>query len=154
MVVMPGSWVHRIVIVCRMAESGSQDCCLPIQPRSVLLPGLVGNENFLSQQERRFARLFNTMSASNNPAICFLATRAALSVVGVLGRNRAYLASKYQCRKLSKGLLVPPWCGAISDEAPRVEPIRELVRARDGLVPIGIIEPEDISLVLEFITTY
>ena len=62
--------------------------------------------------------------------------------------------NKYQCGKLSKGLLVPPWCGAVSDEAPRVEQIRELVRARDGLVPIDILEPEDIALVLEFITTY
>ena len=57
---------------------------LPRQTRSVMLPGLAGNENFLSQQERRFARLINTMSASNNPAICFLAIRAALSAVGVL----------------------------------------------------------------------
>ena len=127
---------------------------LPRQTRSVLLPGLAGNENFLSQQERRFARLFNSMSASNNPAICFLALRAALSAVGVLGRNRVYLANKYQCSRLSKGLLVPPWHGAISDEAPRVEQIRDLVRARDGLVPIDILEPEDIALVLEFITTY
>ena len=127
---------------------------LPRQTRSVLLPGLAGNENFLSQQERRFARLFNTMSASNNPAICFLATRAALSAVGVLGRNGVYLANKYQCDRLSKGLLVPPWCGAVSDEAPRVEHIRELVRARDGLAPIDILEPENIALVLEFITTY
>ena len=120
---------------------------LPRQTRSVLLPGL-------SQQERRFARLSNTMSASNNPAICFLATRAALSAIGVLGRNRVYLAYKYQCGRLSKGLLVPPWCGVISDEAPRVEQIRELVRARDELAPIDILEPEDIALVLEFITTY
>ena len=78
------------------------------QTRSVLLPGLAGNDNFLLQQERRFARLFNTMSASNDPGICFLATRAALSAVGVPGRNRLYLASKYQCGRLSKGLLVPP----------------------------------------------
>ena len=124
------------------------------QTRSVLFPGLSGNENFLSQQERRFARLFNTMSASNNPAICFLATRATLSAVGVLGRNRVYLANKYQCGRLSKRLLVPPWCGAVSDEAPRVEQIRELVRAIDGLAPIDILEPEDIALVLQFITTY
>ena len=127
---------------------------LPRQTRSVLLLGLAGNENFLSQQERRFARLCNTMSASNNPAIRFLATRAALAAVGVLGRNRVYLANKYQCGRLSKGLLVPPWYGAVSDEAPRVEQIRELVRARDGLAPIDILEPEDIALVLEFITTY
>ena len=92
------------------------------------------------------------MSASNNPAICFLATRAALSAVGVLGHNRVYLANKYQCGRLSKGLMVPPWCRASSDEAPRVEQIRELVRARDGLAPIDIFEPEDITLVLEFIT--
>ena len=127
---------------------------LPRQTRSVLLPGLAGNENFLSQQECQFARLFYTMSACNNPAICFLATRAALSAIGVLGHNRIYLANKYQCSRLRKGLLVPPWCGAVSDEAPRVEQIRELVRARDGLAPIDILEPEDIALVLEFITTY
>ena len=127
---------------------------MPRQTRSVLLPGLAGNENFISQQERRFARLFNTMSASNNPGICFLATRVTLSVVGVLGRNRVYLANKYQCGRISKGLLVPPWRGAISDEAPRVEKIRELVRARDGLAPVDILEPEGIALVLGFITTY
>ena len=81
---------------------------LPRQTRSVLLPGLAGIENFLSQQERRFARLFNTMSASNNPAICFLAPRVALSAVEVLGRNRV-------------------WRGAISDEAPMVEQIHKIV---------------------------
>ena len=133
--------------VCRTAG-------LPRQTRSVLLPGLAGNENFLSQQETWFAIFFNTMSASNNPAICFLATRAALSAVGVLGRNQVYLANKYQCGRLSKGLLVPPWSGAVSDEAPRVEQICELVHASHGLEPIDILEPEDIALVLEFITTY
>ena len=97
---------------------------LPRQTRSVLFPGLAGNDNFLSQQERRFARLFNTMSTSSSPAICFVATRASLSAVGVLCRNRVYLATKYQCGRLIKGLLVPPWRGAVSEEAPRVEHIR------------------------------
>ena len=127
---------------------------LPRQTRGVLLPCLAGNDNFLSQQERRFAGLFDIMSASSNPAICFLATRAALSAVGVLGRNRVYLANKYQCGRLSKGLLILPWRGAISDDTPRVEQTRKLVRARDGLATIDILEPEDITLVLEFITTY
>ena len=53
---------------------------LPRQTRSVLLPGLAGNENFLSQR------------------------------------------------------------GAISDEAPRVEQIRDSMRARGGLAPIDILE--------------
>ena len=127
---------------------------LPKQTRGVLLPRVADNENFLSQQERRFARLFNTMSASSNPAICFLVTRTSLSAVGVLGRNRVFLADKYQCGRLSKDFLVPPWRGAVYDEAPRVEQFRELMRARDGLAPIDILEPEDIALVLKFITTY
>ena len=122
-------------------------------PRSILLPGLTGNKEFRSQHERRFDWLFNNMSASK-PAICFLVTRALLSAVGFIGRNRVYHADKYQCGRLSQGMLVPFRYGAISDEAPRVQPIRELVRTRDGLVPIDTIETGDIALVLEFVTKY
>ena len=96
--------------------------------------GLVGNDNFYSQDERRFHRLFYTMPASNNHANCFLATKTPPSVVGVLGWHRVYLANKYQCSRLSKHLLVPPWCRTMSDELrSRVKQIRELVRARDVL---------------------
>ena len=153
MAVKPGSWVHHIVILWMSngEKAVRRTAGLPTQTRSVLLPCLAGNENFLSPQKRRYARLFNTMSASNNSAICFLVTRAALSAVEVRGLNRVYPANKYQC---CKGLLVPPWCRAISDEAPRVEKICELMRARYGLAPIDILEPEDIALVLQVITTY
>ena len=106
---------------CRVAETVCRTAGLPRQTRGVLLPGLVGYENFLSQQERRFAILFNTVSAGRYRAIFFLATRASYSVVGVLGRNRVYLGKKYQCGRLSKDLLVPPWRGAISVESPRME---------------------------------
>ena len=113
-------------------------------------------EKFLSQQEGRFARLFNTVSAGRNPVSCFLATRASLSSIGALCRNGVYLAKKYQCGRLSKDLLVPPWRGAISVESPSKSGATDswVVRARDGLVPIDILEPEDMALVLEFITTY
>ena len=136
-------WCHE----CLMAESSSQD-----EERLASWSG--GTWELFSQQERRFATLFSNISASNNPAIWFFATRTALSAVGVLGRKWVYLANNYRYGRLSKGLLVPPWLGTVSDEAPTVQYIRELVRARDRLAPIDIFEPEDIALVLEFITTY
>ena len=97
------------------------------------------------------------MPANSKPVVCFLAIRASLSSTGVLGPTRIYVANKYQCCILSRGLLVRPCCGTISDEAPRMEQIRELVRTRDKLVPINNHEPENIALlplVHKFITTY
>ena len=108
------------------------------QTEDVLLPGLVGYVNYLSQNERRFSKWFDTMSASRNPAILFVATTSSLSIVEVIGHNRVNPVNEYQCRRLSKVLLVLPWCGAISDVAPRVQQIHELVHARDGLAPSTI----------------
>ena len=49
---------------------------LPRQPGNVLLPGLVGNDNFISQHKCWFHRLFNTLLGSSNHAVCFLVPRA------------------------------------------------------------------------------
>ena len=154
MAVKPGSWVHHIVILW-MSNGGKQFAGL------LVCPDRRGASCFLVW---RVMRIFFRKKNVGLPdylilwlqatTLRFAVSRAALSAVGVLGRNRVYLANKYQYGRLNKGLLVPPWCGAVSDEAPRVEQIRELVRARDGLAPIDILEHENIPLVLEFITTY
>ena len=156
MSVKPGIWVHHIVI--SWMSNGRKRfagllVCPDIQGASCFLVWRA-MRNFLSQQDHRFAKLFHAMSASSNPTNCFLATSASFFAVEILGRNGVYLANKDQCGRLSKGLIVPPWRGAISDEAPSVGQIRELVRAREGMAPIEILEPADIALVLEFITTY
>ena len=125
---------------------------LPRQTRSVLLPGLSGNANFHVQHERRFARLYSTMLTSSNPSISFLATRASTNSVGVIGRNRVFLALKYGT--VNGRFLVTPRSDSSPDVAPRVEQLRELLRARDGLVTIGNLEPDDISIAIEFLATY
>ena len=126
---------------------------LPRQTRSVLLPGLAGNENFHIQHERRFDNLFHTMLSSRNPAVSFIATKALHNTVGILGRNRAFLTVKYQNGRLIRDFLVPQRTLG-SGDAPRVEQIRELIRARDGSGVIENYQLEEIILVLDYVSTY
>ena len=78
------------------------------------------------------------MSASSNSEICFLATRASLSAVGVLGRNQVYVAKKGPVLGAGPSPMKPPeWS----------RQIRELVRAKNGRAPIDTLEPGDIALV-------
>ena len=127
---------------------------LPRQTRSVLLPGLAGNENFHIQHERRFDNLFHTMLSSHNPAVSFIATKALHNTVGILGRNRAFLTVKYQDGRLIRDFLVPLQRTLGSGDAPRVEQIRELIRAKDGSGVIENFQLEEIILVLDYVSTY
>ena len=126
---------------------------LPRQTRSVLLPGLAGNENFHIQHERRFDSLFHTMLSSHNPAISFIATKALHNTVGILGQNHAFLTIKYQDDGLIRDFLVPQRTLG-SGDAPRVEQICELIRARDGSGVIENFQLEEIILVLDYVSTY
>ena len=127
---------------------------LPRQTRSVLLPGLAGNENFHIQHERRFDNLFHTMLSSRNPAVSFIATKALHNTGGILGQNRAFLTVKYQDGRLIRDFLVPLQRTLGSGDAPRVEQIRELIRARDGSGVIENYQLEEIILVLDYVSTY
>ena len=127
---------------------------LPRQTRSVLLPGLAGNENFHIQHERCFDNLFHTTLSSRNPAVSFIATKALHNTVCILGRNRAFLTVKYQDGRLIRDFLVPLQRTLGSGDAPRVEQIRELIRARDGSGVIENYQLEEIILVLDYVSTY
>ena len=158
MAVKHGSWV-RHTVTSWMSSGRKQfiGLLVSLHKQTWFQVGLAGDETFLQQYEHMFDTLFNTMPANSKPVVCFLAIRASLSSTGVLGPTRIYVANKYQCCILSRGLLVRPCCGTISDEAPRMEQIRELVRTRDKLVSINNHEPENIALlplVHQFITTY
>ena len=127
---------------------------LPRQTRSALLPGLAGNENFHIQQERRFDNLFHTLLSSRNPVVSFIATKALHNTVGILGRNRAFLAVKYLNGRLTRDFLVPLQRTLGSGDAPRVEQIRDLIRARDGSGVVDNFQLEEIILVLDYVSTY
>ena len=125
----------------------------PRQFRNVLLPGLAGNENFHIQHERRFDNLFHTMLSSRNPVVSFIASKALHNTVGILGRNRAFLSVKYQDGRLIRDFLVPQRTLG-SGDAPRVEQIRKLIRARDGSGVVDNFQLEEIILVLDYVSTY
>ena len=127
---------------------------LPRQTRNVLLPDLAGNENFHIQHERRFDNFFHTMLSSRNPAVSFIATKALHNTIGILGRNRAFLTVKYQDGRLIRDFLVPLQRTLGSEDAPRVEQIHELIRARDGSGVVDNFQFEEIILVLDYMSTY
>ena len=112
---------------------------LPRQTRSVLLPGLTGNENFHTQYERRVDNRFHTILSSCNPAVSFIATKALHHTVGTLGRNRTFLSVKNQDEsgRLILHFLSPLQHALGSGDEPRVEQICELIRTRGGS---GVIE--------------
>ena len=126
----------------------------PRQTRNVLLPGLAGNEIFHIQHERRFDNLFHTMLSSRNPVVSFIASKALHNTVGILGRNRAFLSVKYQDGRLIRDFLVPLQRTLGSGDAPRVEQIRKLIRARDGSGVVDNFQLEEIILVLDYVSTY
>ena len=127
---------------------------LPRQTRSVLLPCLTGNENFHIQHERCVDNLFHTMLSSHNPAVSFIATKAVYNTIGILGRNRAFLSVKYQDGRLIRDFVVPLQRTRGSEDAPRVEQIRELIRARDRSGVIENFQVEEIILVLDYVSVF
>ena len=122
------TFTDEMNVECR--EAVRRIAGLPRQTRSVLCPGLAWNENFHTQHERRVWNIFNTMLSSCNPAVSFIATKALHNTVGILARNRAFLSVKYQGGRLIRDLLVPLRYALGSGNDPRVEQIRELIRAR------------------------
>ena len=93
------------------------------------------------------------MLSSRNPGISLIATKALYNTVGILGRNHAFLSVKYQDGRLIRDFLVPFQRTLGSGDAPRVEEIRELVRARDGSGVIENFQVEKIILVLDYVST-
>ena len=94
------------------------------------------------------------MLSSRNPVISFIATKAPYNTVGILGRNCAFLTVKYQDGRLIWDFLVPLQRTLGSRDAPRVEQIRELIRARVGSGVIENFQLEEIILVLDYVSTY
>ena len=94
------------------------------------------------------------MLSNRNPAVSFVASKALHNTVGILGRNRAFLTVKYQDGRLIRDFLVPLQRTLGSGDAPRVEQIRELIRARDGSGVIENFQLEEIILVIDYVSTY
>ena len=94
------------------------------------------------------------MVSSRNAAVSFIATKALHNTVGIFSRNRNFLSVQYQDGRLIWDFLVPLQHALGSGDEPRVEQIRELIRATDGAGVIENVPVEDITLLLDYVSTY
>ena len=94
------------------------------------------------------------MVSSHNAAVSFIATKALHNTVGIFSRNRTFLSVKYKDGRLIWDLLVPVQHALGFGDEHRVEQIRELIRAKDGSGVIENVRVEDITLLLDYVSTY
>ena len=107
---MPGSLaplaLTKTVEQCKAVQ---RTAGLPRNTRSVLLPGLAGNEHFYTQHERHVDNLFHMVLSSCNTAFSFITMKAHHDTVGTLSLNWAFLSTKYQDSHLIWDSLVSHW---------------------------------------------
>ena len=111
----------------------------------------LGMKIFILNMKDALTIFYHTMLSSRNPVVSFIATKA---LHNTLGPNRAFLSVKYQDGGLIRDFLVPLQRTLGSGDAPRVEQIRELIRARVGSGIIENFQVEEIILVLDYVSTY
>ena len=121
---------------------------LPVRTRSALLPGLAGNPTFYNQHEKRVASLLKGMEASSNKCVQYIAQRASMNTTGPLGKNRVYL------RHLVVSDLTRDGDDAENEFDTRIAQIRELLRIRDGTDRQDVIEPIEVTEILDYVCTY
>ena len=130
---------------------------LPYKTRTRLLPHLVGNDNFVTQIEKRWLRLFHSMLGSKNDKISYIAKKSVQNAIGVLGQNRIFLALKYNVRDICEIKNLPASCcgrdAADSELISRVQQIKELLSAREGHCTIDVLDGET-DFILEYLCTY
>ena len=85
----------------------------------------------------------------------YIVTRQPHNAVAILGWNWLFLSTKYQQSRLIRDLLVSPqYTVDGSENDPRVAQIHERIPARDGSGVIGMIWVEDITLILDYVSTH
>ena len=114
---------------------------LPARTRSALLPGLAGSRSFCQQHHARVNRFLISMKNCKNNAVKYLYKRAECNTIGPMGKNIAYLKV---CPVVDQG-----HTASLMDA--RINQIRELIRLRDGLDQLDVLNEVEIQEILVFV---
>ena len=117
---------------------------LPTRTRSVLLPELAGSRTFCEQHHSRVNRFIDSLKNSENIGVQYIINRAHTNTVGPLGKNILYL-KMYSVADRDRSVAI---------ESSRIDQIRELIRARDGLDQLSVLNSEEIQDILDYVCTY
>ena len=110
----------------------------------MLLPVLAGSRTFCEQHHSRVNRFIESLKNSENVSVQYVINRAHTNTVGPLGKNILYLKTH---SKADRDRSVPL-------ESSRIDQIRELIRARDGLDQLSVLNREEIQVILDYVCTY
>ena len=114
---------------------------LPARTRSALLPGLAGSGSFSQQHHSRVKKYVTSLKNSKNSAVDYLYMKAQSNTIGPLGKNIAYLKI----------------CPSVDQSHPvqsldsRISQIRELIRLRDGIDQLDVLNRNELQDILEFL---
>ena len=114
---------------------------LPARTRSVLLPGLAGSKSFCQQHRARVTRFLLSLKNCKNYAVTYIYKRAEYNTIGPMGKNIAYLKV---CPPVDQG-----HPASLVDS--RISQIRELIRLRDGLDQLDVLDDTEIRDILDFV---
>ena len=84
------------------------------------------------------------MKNSENIGVQYIINRAHTNTVGPLGKNILYL-KMYSVADRDRSVAI---------ESSRIDQIRELIRARDGLDQLSVLNSEEIQDILDYVCTY
>jgi len=121
--------------------------------RSKLLPSLVNSMSPEQQVMTRFAGMFNRMAKGDNGKISNVLAISVNSVKkGLIGRNAAWISSKWQCGYL----FLQNKSGECPDDdiAIRTQAIKELASCVDGHMELSILEYHELKSLMNFISAY
>ena len=117
---------------------------LPARTRSSLLPALAGNKSFCQQHHSRVTNFIASMRKSKNESVEYIIKRAHTNTIGPLGKNIVYLNVFSSVDRDSP----------VSISSSRIDQIRELIRARDGLDQLNVLNRDEINDILNYLCTF
>ena len=116
----------------------------PARARSLLLPALAGSKSFHGQHNLRVTNFIETLKQSENESVDYIITRAHTNTTGPMGKNIVYL------KVYSSGDRDP----SVSLASSRIIHIRELIRTRDGLDHLGVLNRQELQDIIDYVSTY
>ena len=117
---------------------------LSTRTRSVLLPVLAGSRTFCEQHHSRVNRFIESLKNSENVSVQYVINRAHTNTVGPLGKDILYLKTHSTADRDR----------SVPFESSRIDQIRELIRARDGLDQLSVLNREEIQDILDYVCAY